>query len=776
MLATSVVTKITTHLSRRSLAYQLVLLVAVTAIPLLLSSLLMFDKLTQYDRENLKQNLLGSARAAASLVDNEIDTHTAIATTLAQSPSLMRSDLPAFWQEAKNALAVVPGAWLAVSTPDGQMVLNTLTEPGATLPPHAAPGVISKAFETKRPQVGDMLRGPVAKRPVVFVEAPAFRDGVPLYSLSVGIPPERFLDLIKTQFTHGEVVAIVDRNKNFVARIPDHESRVGTQASQGWRAAMAKEATGWTDNKTLEGNDSLTGYVRSASGWTAGVAQLESEIQRPLRSILWTSALTAVFLTAVSALMALLIARHTSQGLKSLAVAAARLGEGELVQPVQTPFSEAATISAALIATSQELKRRGDIIAQDRLNLEQRVTERTAELAAEAQRRSEAEQQLRQAQKMEAVGQLTGGIAHDFNNMLAVVIGSLDMARRRSARGETNVGRFIDNALDGAQRAAALTHRLLAFSRQQPLMPAVTDANALVAGITDLLRRTVGETIQLETVLAGGLWRTTIDAGQLEQAIVNLAVNGRDAMPDGGRLTIETFNASLDDAYARAQPGLAAGQYVAIAVSDNGTGMEEDVAAQAFDPFFTTKEVGKGSGLGLSQIYGFVRQSGGHAKIYSETGHGTTVKLYLPRYTGSLPVAEAAPEVTTETPRGNPGELILVVEDEAKVRHMVVDALRDLGYTVRHASGGHQALDLADALEGVSLLLTDIVMPEMNGRALADAMVTKLPDIKVLYTTGYTRNAVIHDGKLDANVNFLAKPFTVAQLAAKVRNVLDART
>ena len=775
MLATSVVTEITTHLSRRSLAYQLMLLVAVTAIPLLISSLLMFDKLTQYDRENLKQNLMGSARAAAALVDNEIDTHTAIATTLAQSPSLLNGDLPAFWQEAKNALAVVPGAWLAVSTPDGQMVLNTLKEPGAPLPPHGAPGVISKAFATRRPQIGDILQGPVAKRPVVFVEAPAFRNGVPLYSLSVGIQPERFFDLIKAQFTPGEVVAIIDRNKNFVARIPDHEARLGMQASEGWRAAMAKNANGWTENKTVEGNDSLTGYVQSASGWTAGVAQLESEIQRPLRSILWTSALTAVFLTAVSALMAILIARHTSQGLKSLAVAAARLGEGELVQPMESPFSEAATISAALIGTSQELKRRGDIIAQDRLNLEQRVTERTAELTAEAQRRSETEQQLRQAQKMEAVGQLTGGIAHDFNNMLAIVIGSLDMARRRSARGEANVGRFIDNALDGAQRAAALTHRLLAFSRQQPLMPAVTDANALVAGITDLLRRTVGESIQLETVLAGGLWRTTIDAGQLEQAIVNLAVNGRDAMPDGGRLTIETFNASLDDAYARAQPGLAAGQYVTIAVSDNGTGMEEKIAAQAFDPFFTTKEVGKGSGLGLSQIYGFVRQSGGHAKIYSEAGHGTTVKLYLPRYTGSLPVAEAAREVTTETPRGNPSELILVVEDETKVRHMVVDALRDLGYTVRHASGGHEALKLADALQGVNLLLTDIVMPEMNGRALADAMVTKLPDIKVLYTTGYTRNAVIHDGKLDANVNFLAKPFTVAQLAAKVRNVLEAR-
>ena len=394
------------------------------------------------------------------------------------------------------------------------------------------------------------------------------------------------------------------------------------------------------------------------------------------------------------------------------------------------------------------------------------------ELTAEAASREAAEGQVRQMQKMEAVGQLTGGIAHDFNNMLAIVIGSLDLAKRRLDSDRARAETCIDNALDGAQRAAQLTGRLLAFSRQQPLAPRVLDINKLVGGMSEMLRRTVGEQLRVETVLAGGLWNTFIDPGQLESAILNLCVNARDAMPEGGKLTLETGNAHLDDAYAAGHAEVAAGQYVMVSVTDTGAGMPTDVAERAFDPFYTTKGVGRGTGLGLSQVHGFVKQSGGHVKIYSEVGVGTTVKLYLPR-SQSAEDAAGAPSTPIEALRAAGEEIVLVVEDEERVRHLSVDALRELGYTVVQASDAAQALAALEIQPRVDLLFTDIVMPDMDGRRLADQAVRRRPDLKVLYTTGYTRNAIVHNGMLDANVAFLAKPFTYEQLALKVRRVLD---
>ncbi len=392
--------------------------------------------------------------------------------------------------------------------------------------------------------------------------------------------------------------------------------------------------------------------------------------------------------------------------------------------------------------------------------------------------RAIAEEALRQSQKMEAVGQLTGGIAHDFNNMLAIVIGSLDMASRRIGDTTGKLERSIATAREGAERAAALTGRLLAFSRQQPLAPIPIDANRLVAGMSELLRRTLGEQIAVETVLAGGLWPTFADPGQLENALLNLAVNARDAIigdggdGDGGRLTIETANAHLDEAYAASRGEVRPGQYIMIGVSDTGSGMSPEVIAKAFDPFFTTKAVGRGTGLGLSQVFGFAKQSGGHVAIYSEVGEGTTVKLYLPRATGKVePPTPMLP--LDELPTGRSDEIILVVEDEQRVRHFSVDALRELGYTAISAANGAEALQILDQQPQIALLFTDIVMPEMNGRALSDLARAKRPDLKVLYTTGYTRNAVVHNGMLDAGVAFLPKPFTVAQLAIKVRDVLD---
>ncbi len=409
--------------------------------------------------------------------------------------------------------------------------------------------------------------------------------------------------------------------------------------------------------------------------------------------------------------------------------------------------------------------------AQRRLAL---VTEANARLVAEAENREKAEGQVRQMQKMQSVGQLTGGIAHDFNNMLSVVIGSLDLARRRLRTEPERAETYMDSAMEGAQRAVALTARLLAFSRQQPLAPTANDPNRLVGGMSELLRRTIGEQMRVETVLAGGVWRIYIDAPQLENAILNLCVNARDAMPDGGNLTIETANAFLDEAYAVEHEEVRAGQYVLISVTDTGEGMSAEVISRAFDPFYTTKGVGKGTGLGLSQVYGFVKQSGGHVKIYSEIGRGTSVKLYLPRWMGEGEGAEApkaGPMAALPTARD--GEVVLVVEDEAQVRHMSTDALRDLGYTVMAANSAEQALEVLKLHPKIDLMFTDIVMPGMTGRALAEQVARERPGLKVLYTTGYTRNAVVHNGMLDAGVAFLPKPFTLDQLARKVREVLD---
>nr|WP_245218887.1 PAS domain-containing protein [Rubellimicrobium aerolatum] len=397
--------------------------------------------------------------------------------------------------------------------------------------------------------------------------------------------------------------------------------------------------------------------------------------------------------------------------------------------------------------------------------LERRVAEAIAE-------RERVEEALRQSQKMEAVGQLTGGIAHDFNNMLAAVVGSLDLLRRRIGDGDPRARRYVEAAMEGSRRAAVLTQRLLAFSRQQPLRPEPVDPNRLVQGMSDLLRRSLGAGIRLETVLSGGLWKASADPNQLENVILNLAVNARDAMPEGGRLTIETANAWLDSRYASEHMGIPAGQYVQISVSDTGTGMPPDVAARAFDPFFTTKPVGQGTGLGLSMVYGFVKQTGGHVKIYSEAGQGTTVKIYLPRLSG--PEAEAAPEAANaQVPRGESQEVVLVVEDEPVVRQFTVDALGELGYGVLEAEGAEAALRLLDAHPEVTLLFTDIVMPETNGRKLADEALRRRPGLKVLFTTGYTRNAVVHNGVLDAGVHLIGKPFTLEELAAKLREVLD---
>ncbi|NEJ23496.1 response regulator [Rhizobium leguminosarum] len=438
-------------------------------------------------------------------------------------------------------------------------------------------------------------------------------------------------------------------------------------------------------------------------------------------------------------------------------------------------------INAAIIVSLMELI----IIAHERqsrlrseLNsfntrLEETVVQRTAELRHEMEENAAAQAQVRQLQKMETIGQLTGGVAHDFNNMLAIIIGNLDLAQRRlSGSEDPRLLYSIQNAKDGAQRAAVLTARLLAFSRQQPLAPEVIDLNKLVGGMSELLRRTLGEQIRIETVLAGGLWPSFADLSQLENAILNLAVNARDAMPGGGNLTIETANTELDERYSRMHSEVEAGQYVMVSITDTGTGMSPEVIDRAFDPFYTTKGPGKGTGLGLSQVYGYIKQSGGHIKIYSEIDRGTTVKIYLPRHVG-MTDARSGAAGAQPIPHGSVNDTILVVEDDEHVRTMTAESLHELGYTVLQAASGIEALLLLEENPTVDLIFTDIVMPQMSGRQLADVVQEKWPTIRILYTTGYTRNAIVHNGVLDHGVSLLAKPFSLEQLAHKIRELLN---
>jgi PAS domain S-box-containing protein len=394
----------------------------------------------------------------------------------------------------------------------------------------------------------------------------------------------------------------------------------------------------------------------------------------------------------------------------------------------------------------------------------------TAERAA-AERLKAAEEALLQSQKMEAVGQLTGGIAHDFNNLLTGIVGSLDLLQTRLNQGRTdNVTRYINAAMTSANRAAALTHRLLAFARRQPLIPKSVDANQLVVSLEDLLRRTIGETIDLRIVAADDLWCTLCDPNQLESALLNLAINARDAMPDGGKLTISTANARLDGATADT-PALAPGDYICIDVTDTGIGMSAEVAARAFDPFFTTKPIGQGTGLGLSMIYGFARQSNGHATIDSRPGQGTSVRLYLPRHHGEAATEHASAVRAAE--HAATGETVLVVEDEPVVRAVILEMLGEQGYRTREAVDGPSGLRILRSDERIDLLVTDVGLPGMNGRQLADQARETRPELKILFITGYAESAAISEGFLQAGMEMITKPFDLENLSQRIRRMVS---
>ena len=453
----------------------------------------------------------------------------------------------------------------------------------------------------------------------------------------------------------------------------------------------------------------------------------------------------------------------------------ASLAERE--EEAQRLNTELENTNRGVVALHAELERQAEELRRAGETLERQVAERTRELAeanarllAEAERRECIEGDLRQSQKMEAVGQLTGGIAHDFNNLLTGVIGALDLMGRRLKQGRHDkLETYIEMALASANRAAALTHRLLAFARRQPLDPKLVNVNALLGGMTDLLKRSINEQIDLRFALANDAWTTLCDPFQLENAVLNLVINSRDAMPKGGAIIVTTRNLTLD-AVPAGSGAIAPGEYVAVSVADTGTGMPPEVVARAFDPFFTTKPIGQGTGLGLSMIYGFARQSEGYAGITSAAGEGTTIDILLPRRDGTV---LAADELVGPFAGGGRGETVLVVEDEGAVRDLLLEALAEAGYHVLHAIDGTQGLAVAQAAPRLDLLLTDVGLPGLNGRQLADACREARPCLKVIFITGYAEGAACPSGILAPGMSILTKPFVLDTVVAHVREMLS---
>jgi signal transduction histidine kinase len=432
---------------------------------------------------------------------------------------------------------------------------------------------------------------------------------------------------------------------------------------------------------------------------------------------------------------------------------AARRGQQTRSFEARYPHKDGHTVILNWMGTWSEPVRRHFFIGRD-------VTERRV-----------AEAQLRQAQKMDAIGQLTGGIAHDFNNILTVITGTIE-ALANAVADRPDLVSFTQLIDDAAERGAQLTKHLLAFARKQPLQPRQIDVNGLILETVKLLHPTLGEQIEISPKLAEDTWSAMVDPNQLTTAILNLALNARDAMPQGGKLTLDTRNIHLDDVYASMHSDVAVGNYVMIGVSDTGSGISAANLEKVFDPFFTTKEIGKGTGLGLSMVFGFVKQSGGHIKIYSEEGHGTSVKMYLPRSSGSTETAVAA-QVAAAVPSGD--ETVLIIEDDAMVRNTVVRQIKSLGYATLEAANATEALQIIDHHATIDLLFTDIIMPgSMNGRQLVDEAVRRRPSLKALFTSGYTEDAIMHHGRLDAGVLLLAKPYRKAELARMIRVALGS--
>jgi PAS domain S-box-containing protein len=864
-----------------SLQGYLLLNVVAILIPGLVFAAILFSRFYNSELARVDEDLQGKALELALTLDRDLQGQQYTLQALSVGQALANRNFEVFHRQASRVRAFT-GIDVLLRDRSGQQLVNTRVPYGTVLPPPYPVDGDDEVVKTRQPYVTNLVIGGVVRRPVYAITVPVVENNEVVLFLHLSLELQRLIDIINADLTPQQTAGIFDRNYQVMARTRRFSELVGKHAPHGVIDAATKDRGIWRGTNA-EGEIVRLGLARSKiAGWWVWVSIPEAAIQNSLRSTLLSLAAIGGGLTLFALLLAYLLARRFTTGIRALTGWAERLGRGEKIFAHALPVREFNEVGQELEAASAkraeleaELVRRAtrdseerfqilvkgvtdyaiymldpeghvtnwnagakrikgydeaDIVGQHfsrfytpddlALNLPslalaaavekgryeaegRRVRKDGTEFWAnviidpiydedkkligfakitrditekrEAQKQLEiAREQLYQSQKMDAVGQLTGGVAHDFNNLLMIILGNLDRAKRTLENwkegAEERLARAIDQATTGAQRAAKLTGHLLAFSRRQPLEPKIIDVNKMLSHLSGFLKTSLGEKVQLEVVGAAGLWQIEADPTHLETAILNLAVNARDAMPDGGKLTVEASNAFLDEDYCRAHTEVRPGQYVQIALTDTGTGMTKDVADRAFEPFFTTKQPGQGTGLGLSQVFGFVKQSGGHLKIYTEADHGTTVKVYLPRAFGE---ADIPGENRAPAPAAYGSETILLVEDDQDVRAFVAESLRDLNYRVVEAGDAQWALKLLDEEQRVDMLLTDVILPGENGRELADAARRKQPDIKVLFMTGYSRNAIVHQGRLDPGVDLIQKPVTQATLAMRVRELLD---
>jgi len=757
-------------------------------VPMLVFASFMLVRFAETEQRRLEFSARDTTREISLAVERELVGLQSTLTALALSPSLKNDQLELFHGYATEVGSLI-GAVITVRNIDSRQLLNTNTPWGKPLPVGSAlKSADAEAKLTRKTVISDVFFGVADRRTWIALVAPILRGEEVVYFLSLSIPLSRVQEVLRRVLIEEQYMALVaDRNIVAIATSKPSDDTLGKPIKM-LSAKDLSSPSGIIRDRTFDGVSTAVFFEQSAvTGWVSILSVPTADLNAPLRQAVSALSALGLGLTTLSVLLAVVFSRRLVVPLLGLTRNAEALAAGQRVEPVYSTIKEINAIGNALTqaATSLDRRRLERDAAESALrsaneNLERSVASRTQELTDEMQRRESVEAQFRQAQKIEAVGQLTGGIAHDFNNMMAIIMGNLQLLQKRLGAEDTNLKRFVEHAMEGARRATSLTRSLLSFSRQTPLDPVIFDANKLVAGMSEMFRRTIPENIEIETVLAGGLWKIYADYNALENALLNLVLNARDAMPSGGKVTIETANTALDDAYVQAHPDLSAGQYVLIAVTDQGEGIPLTILSRVYDPFFTTKPLGQGTGLGLSQVYGYAKQSGGHIKIYSEPKHGTTVKLYLPRnLTESTSAKELSLAKTSEptigaSPRGRDQDVVLVVEDEDAVRSVTVEMLSGLGYSTLQAQNGHVALELLEKNPAVSMLFTDIVMPGINGRQLADEALLRRPGLKVLFTTGYTRNAIIHNGVLDKDVQLIMKPFTIDALAAKLQAVLHS--
>jgi len=748
---------------------RLYLLAAALVLPLVIATVLQLDYVYGHDRAAAQFQLQATARALSLVVDRQIGQIEAQLRALATSDALLTSDFVAFDRQAR-ALNPGDGSWIVLRTPAGRQLVNTRLPLGASLP--AGP-VDSNAGEERArvtaegPYVSNLIKASASADAIIGVDIPVMRDGAMEYDLAMVVPATVFARVFSDQKLPASWIGvIIDRNSVLVARSRNQGSTVGALLPAEFNQHVGAAAEGVVPGMSFEGEKTLFAYSRSAStGWTFGVAVPRGDVGAAARRSVYVAIAIGMVLFGTGALIARRVARGITRPIESLAGHAAALGQGEIVSEKPTGLVEADLAADAL-------RQAGDSLRTLTATLEQRVAERTKDLADANQRlsqeieeRQRAERQLARVQRMEAVGQLTGGVAHDFNNLLQAVIGNLDLLKLRLV--DARSARMIDNALLAAERGAKLTGQLLAFSRRQRLEAGPVDVNALILGLADMLRSTLGGTIVVETRLQEGLWSALADTTQFELMILNLAINARDAMPEGGQITIATANIERGEPTRPEEP--AAGEYVEVVVSDNGTGIESDILARVFEPFFTTKAVGKGSGLGLSQVLGLAQQHGGGVVIESAPNVGTSVRVFLPRTKPQAAVA-AGKELGAPPPDMGTSATILIADDEEQVRSVLASMLQQLGYRVAEADSGAAALKRLATDERIELLLVDYAMPGMNGTEVAVRAHALRPSLPVIIVTGYAQSAQLPPEIPVESV--ITKPVRAAQLAAVITAAL----